>query len=234
MNSYNRISLSLFALLVFAGCASTKVSNQQQLYTGQLPRPAHVWVYEFAATPGDVPAESAIAGAEGAASQTAEHIETGRKLGALIAKDLVKEIREMGMPAEHGVAGTTPQLNDLVIRGYLLSFKEGDAEKRVAIGFGSGSSELRVAVEGFQMTAQGLRKLGGGTTDAGGGKSPGMALGAASFLATHNPAGLIVSTGLKVYGEESGKSKVEGRADQTAKEIADQLKKKFQEQGWIN
>ena len=234
MNSRNQIALSLFALLLFAGCASTKVSNQQQLYTGQLPRPGQIWVYDFAVTKSDVPAESALAGQPGATAQTAEHIAEGRKLSASLSTELIKEIREMGMPAEHGVAGTTPQLNDLVIRGYLLSFKEGDAEKRVAIGFGSGSSELRVAVEGFQMTAQGLRKLGGGTTDAGGGKSPGMALGAATFLATHNPAGLIVSTGLKVYGEESGKSKVEGRADQTAKEIADQLKKKFQEQGWIN
>jgi hypothetical protein len=38
---------------------------------------------------------------------------------------------------------------------------------------------------------------------------------------------------MKVYGEESGKSTVEGRAQQTAKEIAAQLKTRFQEQGWI-
>jgi hypothetical protein len=45
--------------------------------------------------------------------------------------------------------------------------------------------------------------------------------------------GLIVSSGLKIYEEESGKSTVKGRAEQTAKEIADVLKKRFQEQGWI-
>ena len=49
----------------------------------------------------------------------------------------------------------------------------------------------------------------------------------------HNPAGLIVSTGMKVYGEESGKSKLTGRAKATAKEIADQLRPRFREQGWI-
>jgi hypothetical protein len=53
------------------------------------------------------------------------------------------------------------------------------------------------------------------------------------MIATHNPAGLIVSTGMKVYGEASGKSKIEGRAEQTAKEIAELLKKRFTEQGWI-
>jgi hypothetical protein len=138
----------------------------------------------------------------------------------------------MGMPAEH-VSTAQPQINDIVLRGYLLSVDEGSAAKRVGIGLGSGASDLKVAVEGFQMTAQGLRKLGSGTSDAGGSKTPGTAVGLATLLATHNPAGLIVSTGMKVYGEASGKSKIEGRADQTAKEIADILKKRFQEQGWI-
>jgi len=58
-------------------------------------------------------------------------------------------------------------------------------------------------------------------------------LGLGVEIATHNPVGLIVSSGMKLYGEESGKSTVEGRAQQTAKEIADQLKIRFQEQGWI-
>jgi hypothetical protein len=60
-----------------------------------------------------------------------------------------------------------------------------------------------------------------------------MAVGLVSLLATHNPAGLIVSTGMKVYDEKSGKSMVEARAKKTAKEIGDQLKKRFKEQGWI-
>ena len=87
--------------------------------------------------------------------------------------------------------------------------------------------------KGFQVTAQGLRKLGSGQTDATGSKAPGADLGALGLIATHNPVGLIVSTGTKVYGEESGSSTVKGRAKQTANEIADVLKKRFQEQGWI-
>ena len=58
-------------------------------------------------------------------------------------------------------------------------------------------------------------------------------MGAATFIATANPAGLIISTGMKAYGEMSGKSKVEERADQTAKEIADVFKDWVQELGWI-
>ena len=37
----------------------------------------------------------------------------------------------------------------------------------------------------------------------------------------------------EVYGEASGSSKVEGRAKDAAKEIADVLKRRFQEQGGI-
>jgi hypothetical protein len=225
----------LVAMVVAAGCASTKITNREELVTGKLPRPAHIWVYDFVATPADLPPDSALAGqyAEHSTPQTPEQIATGRKVGAEIAEKLVEEIRAMGMPAERAATGTTPQINDIVIRGYLLSIVQGSAEKRVLVGFGSGSSDLKVAAEGFQMTAHGLRKLGGGTENAGGSKTPGMALGAVTLLATHNPLGLIVGGGMKVYGEKSGKSTIEGRADQAAKEIADVLKQRFQEQGWI-
>ena len=193
-------------------------------------------MYDFAATAADVPAYSTLAGqaSEGATPQTAEQIATGRQLGAQIASQLVEQIRSMGLPAAQAVAGTTPQINDIVIRGYLISVNEGSATERLAIGFGSGASELRTAVEGYQMTAQGLRALGSGDVESGGSKTPGAAVGVAGLIATGNPAGLIISTGMKVYGEASGSSKVEGRAKQTAKEIADVLRQRFEQQGWIN
>ena len=183
-----------------------------------------------------VPPESALAGEspQSDAVQTPQHIAEGRALGAEIAQELVAEINAMGMQAKHAVQDTRPQINDLVIRGYLLSFSEGNEAKRIGVGFGSGNTDLKVAVEGFQMTNNGLRKLGSGSTDAQGSKKPGGALGVAVLLATHNPAGLIVSSGMSLYGEESGRDKVEGRAKQTAREIADQLKIRFQTEGWIN
>jgi hypothetical protein len=225
----------LFAVVVGAGCASTKVTKQERLVTEQLPRPAQIWVYDFAATAADVPGDSVLTGqhAEHTTPQTAEEIETGRQLGRDIAAQLVEEISLMGLDAEQATTGTKPQINDLVIRGYLLAVDEGSAAKRVVVGFGAGASKLTTAVEGFQMTAQGLRKLGSGQVDAGGSKGPGAALGVAGFIATANPAGLIIGTGMKVYGEASGSSKVEGRAKATAQEIAKVLKQRFQDQGWI-
>jgi len=236
MQSLARIAFCGLALVVAVGCASTEVSDRQRLVREKLPRPAHIWIYDFAATPAEVPAASALAGqtAEHATPQTAEQIELGQKLGAQIAADIVEEIRgDMGLPAKRASSTTTPEINDIVIRGYLLSVDEGSATKRVAIGFGSGASHLTTAVEGFQMTAQGLRKLGSGKVGAGGGKSPGAAVGTVALIATANPVGLIVGGGVKAYGEYTGSSKIEGRAKATAKEITDVLKKRFQEEGWI-
>lgn len=230
--------LCLLGVVVVSGCTSTKITDREQLAKGeQLPRPNHILVYDFAATPAEVPADSALAQNFQLESQTQteEQIETGRKLGAQIAAKLVEDIREMGMPATHAATRAVPELNDLVLRGYLVSVEPGSAAKRLTIGFGAGGSELTAAAEGLQMTAQGLRKLGSGTVQAGGrGKTPGTAVGAATFAATANPVGLIVTSGMKVYGEVSGRGKIEARAEEIAEAIANVIRERFREQGWID
>ena len=231
MECRSRIVLCLFALVVVAACASTKVTEQHPVDIGKIPRPDHILVYDFVATPADVPADSDVTLAN--EPQTPEQIEAGRQLGAQIAKELVADIQGMGLPAVEATSGISPQVGDIVIRGYLVSIEPGSAAKRLAIGFGAGASELTTAVEGFLVTAQGMRKLGSGRGESGGSKTPGAAVPAAVAIATGNPVGLIVSSGIKIYGEASGKSKLEGRAKATAQEIAARLKIRFQEQGWI-
>jgi Domain of unknown function (DUF4410) len=235
MKLFSRIVLCIFVIAAIIGCASSTITSRQEYTGGKIARPDHIIVYDFAATPADVPAESAIAGqySEHSSPQTAEQIAAGRQVGAEIAQVLVQDIRGMGLPAEQASSQTSPQIGDLVIKGTLLSIDEGSAAKRAAIGFGSGASELKVAVEGFLMTDRGLRKLGSGTADSSGSKSPGAALGVVGAIATANPAGLIISSGMKVYGEASGSSAIEGRAKDMANEIAKILQAKFKEQGWI-
>ncbi len=230
-----QLCLASCAIGLLAGCASTKVVNREQLVTGPIPRPNTIWVYDFAATAADVPTNSALAGEDlDTTPQTAEEIAEGMKLGDQIATELVWQINAMGMSAQQASLATKPQVNDIVIRGYLLSVEQGSTAMRVMVGFGAGKSSLSTMVEGFQMTPAGLRKLGYGTVDAGGNKSPGMVLGVATFLATKNPAGLIINAGVQTYGVASGSSEVSGRAKATAKEIADALKKRFTDQGWLN
>ena len=162
MKFFSRLVSFLVAVVVVGACASTKVSDREILVTEKVPRPDHILIHDFAATPADVPAYSPLADAA-QTPQTPEQVELGRRVGAEIATKLVERVRRMGLPAERALRQSAPQINDIVIHGYTFSVREGSTAKRVAVGFGAGASALGVAVEGYQMTAQGLRRLGSGT-----------------------------------------------------------------------
>jgi Domain of unknown function (DUF4410) len=236
MISLNRILACLITIVIVSGCASTKVTQQTSISSSGLPRPNQIWVYNFVANPADMPANASINGDVSAPSSPppAAQIEEGRQLGALIAKDLVADIQEMGLPAVQAGPSSMPQVGDGVIRGYIVSAEGGGAVKRFVIGFGAGTSEMDTVVEGYAVTPQGWRKLGSGTLTSSGNKTPGMIVPAAVAIATANPIGLIVVGGAKLYGEASGRSGLEGRAKATADAIADELKVRFQDRGWIS
>ena len=90
-----------------------------------LAHPNQIWVYDFIADPARVPADSYISADLSAPTTplTAEELETGRRLGALIAKELVADIQAMGLPAVQAGPGAAPQVGDGVIRGYLVSVR---------------------------------------------------------------------------------------------------------------
>jgi hypothetical protein len=230
------LCVAVCTISLFTGCASTEVTNRQRMVYDKLPKPNNILIYDFVAIPTDVPADSMFASQSSAPATppTDEEIAEGRQLGTTIVSQLVSEIREMGLPATQVSTQPILRVNDIVIRGYLVSIDPGSTAKRMTLGFGSGGSELTTVVESYQMTAKGLRKLGSGTIGATGGKSPGAALGGAGWIITGGPVGLIVGGGMKVYGEASGSATIEGRGKATAKEIADVLKGRFQEEGWIN
>ena len=234
MNTFSSSAALLLALIVVTGCASSEVTKRQS-YIGdeKLARPDRIIVYDFATTPADVPADSALSGHyEGhSAPQTQEEIETGRELAAQVAKELVTEIQRMGLPAVRAAGQPAPRVGDIVIRGYFVSIDEGGAGKRILIGFGSGAAELRTLVEGYQMTNQGLRPLGMRETEAGGGEMPGMLVPVAVMAATGSPVGLIVGGAAKLKGE-TGSETIEGAAKRTAKEVSNELQVAFDRQGW--
>jgi len=226
------IVLFVSTILIVA-CASTNVSKREVLVNEPLPRPGKIVVYDFVSDPKDVAKDSVLATYEVAPTTppTPEQAAVAKKLGQLIATELIGQIRDMGINA--AAPGVATQPDDCIIRGYLLAVDEGSTLKRVTIGFGAGAAELKTLVEGYQVTPTGERKLGYGEVEATGGKAPGGALGAAMLVATGNPVGLVVQSGLKATGELTGYSTVEGRAKQTAKEIAEQLKVRFKQLGWI-
>jgi hypothetical protein len=196
----------------------------------RLARPRHIVVHDFTATPDEVPSDSAIAAQVAAQTKppSEKELEVGRKLGAEVAKDLVDEIQKMGLPAVRAAAQPTPDVGDLVIRGYT-----GSAVERIALGFGAGGASLSTMVEGYLMTSQGLRRLGEGEVESGDSKGPGLIVPIAVTVVTANPIGLAVGGAVKAAGELSGTSTIEGSGKRTAELIGKELKTKFQQQGWV-
>jgi hypothetical protein len=234
MKPLSRAAAWLFALVVVAGCASTEITERQRYQGAKLARPDRIIVHDFTANPAEVPLESAFAAQlAGAPAPTPEQLEVGRKLGAQVAEELVAELQGMGLPAVPAAGQPAPQVDDIVLRGYFVSVDEGSARQRMLVGFGRGAAELRTAVEGYQMTADGLRPLGRGEVRSGGGELPGMVLPLAVVAATANPIGLVVGGAVKATGEATGSDTIQGAADRTAKEIAAQIRTVAEEQGWI-
>jgi hypothetical protein len=225
----------LFILLITSGCSSTTMTERNQYEGAQLAKPGRILVYDFTANPIDVPPESAF-NAENAVAPTpptAQELDLTSQLGAEVAKQVTAQLRDAGLPAVQAAGQAAPQVNDIMIRGYFVSADAGSAVKRMLIGFGSGSAQLTTAVEGFQMTPQGPRLLGSGTFDSAGGKTPGMILPLAVMAATANPIGLVVGGTLKVAGEATGVTTIQGSAKRTADDISEQLIAAAKRQGWI-
>src|SRR5262245_63127479 len=86
--------LALLAVVALAGCASTQVSNREKYTGGRLPRPERIIVYDFVATPEQIPPESSLAGEVSAppTPPTAEELEVAQHLGSETAKKLAEEI----------------------------------------------------------------------------------------------------------------------------------------------
>ena len=236
MKPLTRIVLCLFALVVAAGCASTEITKRDsKIGTEKIAKPERIYVYPFAATAVGIPTWSTAADryAKPSKPPTPEELDAGRELGVLVAKELVTEIQLMGLSALEGSNQTDPRINDLMIIGYFGTIEEGSTLKRLTLGFGSGATDLTTSVEGYQMTSEGPRLLGSAELESGGGKTPGLIVPLVVLAATANPIGLIVMGTAKVAMEVTGKSKLEGTAERTAKSIAEQLQVRFKKQGWI-
>ena len=234
MTTLRRAAFCWFALAVVAGCASTEVADRERYEGAKLARPDRIIVHDFTANPAEVPPESAFAAElAGAATPTRSSSRSAASSARRSRRSWSRSCAAMGLPAVAAAGEPPPRADDIVLRGYFVSVDEGSARKRVMVGFGRGAAELRTAVEGFQMTPQGLRRLGRGEVKSGGGKVPGVVLPLAVVAATANPIGLVVGGAVKLTGEATGSATIEGAAKRTAKEIAAQIKTAAEEHGWI-
>ena len=109
---------------------------------------------------------------------------------------------------------------------------EGDRTKRVIVGFGAGSSELRVVVEVFQATISGLRPLSEVQAKASGSKTPGVAIPVAGGAAAGTAVVSLTISGVMNVTREA-RSGLEADAARLAGKIADRAKAFYERRGWL-
>ena len=229
-----RLPALAFGLAVLAGCASTDVA-ERTTYEGELTKPTRVVIYDFSATPQDVPADSALAGiySKRELPQTLEEQALGHKLGARSSELLVERLNEMGIAAVRAVDGTTPKVGEGVIRGAFVSVDEGSQWQRLLIGFGAGANELVTVVEGYKMRDEGLVPLGSAKIKAEGGAMPGVLAPVGVGAATGNLARSAIISGGATAVKELGPETIEAAADRTAEQVADIVREGYVKRGWL-
>ena len=231
--------VSATALLALTGCAPTSVNVLNQ-YTGPLPQPNRLLVYNFAVSPDEVTLDQGIsAEVQSLAGNpqppwTEKELQVGHAVSNALAGKLVAQLRSLGYPAERAAGppgyGAT---NAIVIEGQLTSVNQGNRAARVVIGLGVGHSDVKTFTQVYDIQPYGRRLVEQFSTDARSGYKPGMAeTEGASAAAGHWAMGLAVGAGLSVASEMFS-ANVEADADRTAKEIAQQLNNYFQSKGWV-
>ena len=234
--SYGILIVGLMAALVVSGCAPTQVKTASE-YGGKLPRPDRILVYDFATSPDDVDtSKGVIADLKHLVKKTPrtkEEKAVGRNVANALSKELVKEIKNFGLPAERATGKPPATGNILEIEGQFLSIDEGNQTERVIIGFGAGRTDVKTNVQVYDVTAQSRRAVEKFTIDAKSGRKPGMAMfvGAGALMG-HAAVSTVVSGGVSAASEKFS-ANVEADAKRTAKEIAKRLGQFFVRQGWI-
>lgn len=218
------------------GCASTNVTSES-VTLGRAPKPERVVVRTFATSPEDVrldhsPTVAGVWKLQGL-SESTERKAVGRAVADALADNLVKKIRELGLPAERATGPLAAEIPTVVIDGQFLAIEEGSRAERVVIGLGAGKSEVRTAVQTIEVLEGGNRLLDTFEIDAKSGLKPGVAETMGVGAAADNLAvAAAVSTAGAVASEAFG-ADVDADARRTADKISKVLATFFERQGWI-
>jgi|SRR6185436_7001212 len=225
------LSTGLF-LAMIGGCAKANVEPTMQAHK-DLPRPDMIIVNNFGIDPSEVKLDrglmaSTMRDVEGK-NPNAEEAAVGKLVAEKLAVTLVEELRQAGIAASRPGPNVRPTKTTVILNGEFLTVDQGNQTERVWVGFGMGGSELRTriqAIQGGELVAQAETKTKAGL-------KPGMLASAGASAAAETGTALAVgaaTTGLS----EAFMATVEADARRTAKEVAEKIKKSYQERGWLN
>jgi hypothetical protein len=223
-------ALALGALL--AGCGPTQSRTELETSAVGLPKPAAVYVYNFAVDPSEVKLDPGgplsrrldmIYGEQ--TPQDEKILSLGRMVSNRIAADLVEKINAMGLTAQRGEPGSVLPANAIAVTGQFADIDEGNKLRRLAIGFHQGQSRVGANVQVVHRGSSGntvplLEFIAAAESAPLPGAAVTMGAGAGVQVAA-------ASSGAKSLGDS-----VQSDANRLATRIATQLQQFFAKQGW--
>jgi len=215
------------------GCASAGVTPMAgSADQSMLPRPGVVLVYDFAVHANDVMVDSLGAEFMSEGEKLTEEEQSARATANAFSVALVDQLRKEGINAQRANDGDVPPVHAIVLKGQFVAIDEGSRFKRIVIGFGAGSSEIRARVQVYQATERGLHRIVAAEAKATGSKTPGMAIPVAGGAAMGSAAtSAVISGGMNIARETKGAMNPD--AERMAKKIAERAKAFYVRQGWL-
>lgn len=227
---------AFFALFVLGGCAPTQVNTLAQ-YSGPVPRPSNVLVYNFAVSPDEVQLDRGISAKIqdmiNKPPRTKEERAVGHAVAEALATHLVKELNAIGVPATRAYGSPSTMGNAIEIEGQFLSVDEGNRTERVVIGLGAGRTDVKTLTQVYDARSGSRMLVEEFDTDAKSGRKPGMAEMMAVGVLTHHLLVSTLASGALAAGSEAFTAGVDADARRTAQEIVKQLGQFFVAQGAI-
>jgi hypothetical protein len=236
------VSLCLGMLVgTLAACGSdtdSEITNKMSKKDREsLPQPTQILVYDFAVSPGEVSADSAVAGRlqgagddpnSNAARSSLEH-----QIAAIVAEKLVEELRDLGLPARRWNGPAAAGAGVYTIEGQFVTLDEGNAAMRLIIGFGVGGTEMETLVQAYAAEPTGKRLLAEATVSSESSNMPGLAatLPAGAAISGIGVA-TAISTGVGVIREIN--TDVREGAEETAEAIVELMEPRFEKLDWID
>jgi hypothetical protein len=225
-------SVLAFVVVVGLGCASAGVTTTDKVADSSVVQPGVVLVYDFAVMPGDVVVDTFGSEFESEGKELSKDEKEAYATANVLSEKLVAYLQERGIPGERANSATRPPLNAILIKGQFVTIDAGSRIKRMVIGFGAGSSELRAMVQVYQATQQGLRRLASAEAEASGSKMPGMAVPVVGGAAAGSVAtSAVISGGMAIARETKGAMAPD--AGRMAKKIAERAEDFYKRQGWL-
>jgi hypothetical protein len=232
------LSRSSFAALFLSGALACTSAQLVEEYTGgPLPRPDQILVYDFATSPGEVRLDRGLSAKIVEAAKSEPRSEQERELGQKVARalsdHLIKELSDLGLPAQRGSGEPPTSGNSILIEGQFVSIDEGNRTARIIIGLGAGRSDVETHIQVYLAREGGDQTLEKLDVSAKGSRKPGAAetLGVGAIMGNLVIAGAV--TAVATTASETLGGTVEADAKRTAAKIVKELKPFFERQGWI-